>query len=274
MQSRVKSIVCWPVGSVLFVPAKGWSNYFLAHLAKSCLRSSSALGGKLLEAGVLYHFQNYTFVIALLSWWNRASRWQTIDASVLSVYRRDFLLLLPDVFREVGENWDLAIREAILEKCSDNDGIVHIAVDKTSREVRCACPQFGFNAVGCTCHSRLLYLHRAASMSSVSLQSTQGKPSRRFMAPGLMVNHTWYVIHNKTWNIANVWENIQFSKWPYWIWWKQIDTVGKSPKTLLMKVDCRCSWSIDAAEQEPGLQRLQLLIKVLIISMMLLPCCS
>lgn len=113
-----------------------------------------------------------------------------IDASVLSVYRRDFLLLLPDVFREVGENWDLAIREAILEKCSDNDGIVHIAVDKTSREVRCACPQFGFNAVSCTCHSRLLYLHRAASMSSVSLQSTQGKPSRRFMAPGLMVNHT------------------------------------------------------------------------------------
>lgn len=39
-------------------------------------------------------------------------------------------------FREVGENWDLAIHEAILEKCSDNDGIVHIAVDKNSREVR------------------------------------------------------------------------------------------------------------------------------------------
>lgn len=38
--------------------------------------------------------------------------------------------------REVGENWDLAIHEAILEKCSDNDGIVHIAVDKNSREVR------------------------------------------------------------------------------------------------------------------------------------------
>lgn len=37
--------------------------------------------------------------------------------------------------REVGENWDLAIHEAILEKCSDNDGIVHIAVDKNSREV-------------------------------------------------------------------------------------------------------------------------------------------
>lgn len=39
------------------------------------------------------------------------------------------------VFREVGDNWDLSIQEAILEKCSDNDGIVHIAVDKNSREV-------------------------------------------------------------------------------------------------------------------------------------------
>uniref|UniRef100_A0A3Q0RFR2 Inner nuclear membrane protein Man1 n=1 Tax=Amphilophus citrinellus TaxID=61819 RepID=A0A3Q0RFR2_AMPCI len=39
-----------------------------------------------------------------------------------------------DPVMEVGENWDLAIREAILEKCSDNDGIVHIAVDKNSRE--------------------------------------------------------------------------------------------------------------------------------------------
>lgn len=35
----------------------------------------------------------------------------------------------------MGENWHLAIQEAILEKCSDNDGIVHIAVDKNSREV-------------------------------------------------------------------------------------------------------------------------------------------
>ncbi|XP_041636742.1 inner nuclear membrane protein Man1 [Cheilinus undulatus] len=39
-----------------------------------------------------------------------------------------------DPVMEVGENWDLAIREAILEKCNDNDGIVHIAVDKNSRE--------------------------------------------------------------------------------------------------------------------------------------------
>lgn len=39
-----------------------------------------------------------------------------------------------DPVMEIGENWDLAIHEAILEKCNDNDGIVHIAVDKNSRE--------------------------------------------------------------------------------------------------------------------------------------------
>uniref|UniRef100_A0A3P8WGS7 LEM domain containing 3 n=1 Tax=Cynoglossus semilaevis TaxID=244447 RepID=A0A3P8WGS7_CYNSE len=39
-----------------------------------------------------------------------------------------------DPIMEVGENWDLAIQEAILEKCCDNDGIVHIAVDKNSKE--------------------------------------------------------------------------------------------------------------------------------------------
>ncbi|KAK7878896.1 hypothetical protein WMY93_030830 [Mugilogobius chulae] len=39
-----------------------------------------------------------------------------------------------DPVMEVGDNWDLAIHEAILEKCSDNNGIVHIAVDKNSRE--------------------------------------------------------------------------------------------------------------------------------------------
>ncbi|XP_051912094.1 inner nuclear membrane protein Man1 [Hippocampus zosterae] len=39
-----------------------------------------------------------------------------------------------DPVMEVGENWDLAIQEAILEKCSDNNGIVHITVDKNSRE--------------------------------------------------------------------------------------------------------------------------------------------
>uniref|UniRef100_A0A3B5L461 Inner nuclear membrane protein Man1 n=1 Tax=Xiphophorus couchianus TaxID=32473 RepID=A0A3B5L461_9TELE len=41
----------------------------------------------------------------------------------------------PDM--EVGDSWDLAIQEAILEKCSDNDGIVHISVDKNSKEVSC-----------------------------------------------------------------------------------------------------------------------------------------
>lgn len=45
------------------------------------------------------------------------------------------LLSISLLNREVGENWHLAIQEAILEKCSDNDGIVHIAVDKNSREV-------------------------------------------------------------------------------------------------------------------------------------------
>ncbi|XP_037552023.1 inner nuclear membrane protein Man1 [Nematolebias whitei] len=50
-----------------------------------------------------------------------------------------------DPVMEVGDNWDLAIQEAILEKCSDNDGIVHIAVDKNSREgcvyVKCLSPE-------------------------------------------------------------------------------------------------------------------------------------
>ncbi|KAF4792364.1 Inner nuclear membrane protein Man1 [Turdus rufiventris] len=39
-----------------------------------------------------------------------------------------------DPVMEIGDHWHLAIQEAILEKCSDNDGIVHIAVDKNSRE--------------------------------------------------------------------------------------------------------------------------------------------
>ncbi|XP_075900341.1 inner nuclear membrane protein Man1 [Nelusetta ayraudi] len=39
-----------------------------------------------------------------------------------------------DPVMEVGEHWDKVIQQAVLEKCSDNDGIVHIAVDKNSRE--------------------------------------------------------------------------------------------------------------------------------------------
>lgn len=44
-------------------------------------------------------------------------------------------LPLSGPIREVGEHWDKVIQQAVLEKCSDNDGIVHIAVDKNSREV-------------------------------------------------------------------------------------------------------------------------------------------
>lgn len=70
------------------------------------------------------------------------------------------------VSREVGENWDQAIHEAILERCNDNDGIVHIAVDKNSQEVSPVpvsgrqtllyC-NFGLLTVGC-------FVHRAVSM--------------------------------------------------------------------------------------------------------------
>nr|XP_006825127.1 PREDICTED: inner nuclear membrane protein Man1-like [Saccoglossus kowalevskii] len=46
---------------------------------------------------------------------------------------------------EHGENWHLAIHDAVLEKCKDNDGIVHVAVDKTSKEgcvyMKCNSPQ-------------------------------------------------------------------------------------------------------------------------------------
>lgn len=49
-----------------------------------------------------------------------------------------------DPVMEIGDHWHLAIQEAILEKCSDNDGIVHIAVDRNSREgcvyVKCLSP--------------------------------------------------------------------------------------------------------------------------------------
>ncbi|KAM8973651.1 inner nuclear membrane protein Man1 isoform 2-T2 [Pelodytes ibericus] len=51
---------------------------------------------------------------------------------------------------EIGDHWHLAIQEAILEKCSDNEGIVHIAVDKNSREgcvyVKCLSPEYAGNA--------------------------------------------------------------------------------------------------------------------------------
>ncbi|XP_018426791.1 PREDICTED: inner nuclear membrane protein Man1 [Nanorana parkeri] len=51
---------------------------------------------------------------------------------------------------EIGDHWHLAIQEAILEKCNDNEGIVHIAVDKNSREgcvyVKCLTPDYAGKA--------------------------------------------------------------------------------------------------------------------------------
>ncbi|KAM9672411.1 inner nuclear membrane protein Man1 isoform 1-T1 [Trichechus inunguis] len=55
-----------------------------------------------------------------------------------------------DPVMEIGDHWHLAIQEAILEKCSDNDGIVHIAVDRNSREgcvyVKCLSPEYAGKA--------------------------------------------------------------------------------------------------------------------------------
>ncbi|NXN98890.1 MAN1 protein, partial [Rhinopomastus cyanomelas] len=55
-----------------------------------------------------------------------------------------------DPVMEIGDHWHLAIQEAILEKCSDNDGIVHITVDKNSREgcvyVKCLSPEYAGKA--------------------------------------------------------------------------------------------------------------------------------
>lgn len=96
------------------------------------------------------------------------------------------------VRREVGDSWDLAIQEAILEKCSDNDGIVHISVDKNSKEVSCVVSLIRVGSeAGWFCGSLPLTVcfHRAVSMWSVFLQSTQEKPSKPCMAPGLMVSY-------------------------------------------------------------------------------------
>ncbi|XP_020845855.1 LOW QUALITY PROTEIN: inner nuclear membrane protein Man1 [Phascolarctos cinereus] len=55
-----------------------------------------------------------------------------------------------DPVMEIGDHWHLAIQEAILEKCSDNDGIVHIAVDRNSCEgcvyVKCLSPEYAGKA--------------------------------------------------------------------------------------------------------------------------------
>ena len=41
-----------------------------------------------------------------------------------------------DFFREYGDDWHVYIQDAVLEKCGPDHNILHIAVDKTSREVR------------------------------------------------------------------------------------------------------------------------------------------
>ncbi|XP_068132857.1 inner nuclear membrane protein Man1 [Hyperolius riggenbachi] len=55
-----------------------------------------------------------------------------------------------DPVMEIGDHWHVAIQEAILEKCGDNEGIVHIAVDKNSREgcvyVKCLSPDYAGKA--------------------------------------------------------------------------------------------------------------------------------
>ncbi|XP_069760113.1 inner nuclear membrane protein Man1 [Narcine bancroftii] len=55
-----------------------------------------------------------------------------------------------DPVMEIGDDWHVAIQEAILEKCNDNEGIVHIAVDKNSREgcvyVKCLSPEYAGKA--------------------------------------------------------------------------------------------------------------------------------
>lgn len=38
-------------------------------------------------------------------------------------------------YREYGDDWQVNIQDAILEKCEGNDGIRHIAVDTSSNEV-------------------------------------------------------------------------------------------------------------------------------------------
>lgn len=65
-------------------------------------------------------------------------------------------LLLIVLLREIGDHWHLAIQEAILEKCSDNDGIVHIAVDKNSREVN-AFPVFLLYVLACWSYSLIFF---------------------------------------------------------------------------------------------------------------------
>lgn len=43
--------------------------------------------------------------------------------------------LFISIFSEEGDDWDVHIEDAILEKCKNINGILHIHVDKSSKEV-------------------------------------------------------------------------------------------------------------------------------------------
>lgn len=70
----------------------------------------------------------------------------------------------------------------------------HCCWQELARGTRRDCDWGHFDNVQCLCcwvtfHSASHSLHRVVSTWSVSLQSTQGKPSRHFTVPGLMVNY-------------------------------------------------------------------------------------
>lgn len=39
------------------------------------------------------------------------------------------------IFSEYGDDWQVNIQDAILEKCEGNDGVRHIAIDTSNNEV-------------------------------------------------------------------------------------------------------------------------------------------
>ncbi|RXM97985.1 Inner nuclear membrane protein Man1 [Acipenser ruthenus] len=86
--------------------------------------------------------------------WYMKYRWRKEEEETRQMYDMVEKIIVPIYvslhYREVGEDWHLAIHEAILEKCSDNDGIVHIAVDKNSREgcvyVKCLSAEYAGKA--------------------------------------------------------------------------------------------------------------------------------
>ncbi|KAG8137783.1 putative Inner nuclear membrane protein [Naja naja] len=124
-----------------------------------------------------------------------------------------------DPVMEIGDHWHLAIQEAILEKCNDNEGIVHIAVDKNSREgcvyVKCLSPEYAgkaFKALhGSWFDGKLVtvkylrldrYHHRfpqaIACSSSEAIKYTyelnvsSSSPDRHSQQPGKLLRHLLY----------------------------------------------------------------------------------